>query len=172
MLSPDTVCTCVVFHFWGQRGLYTLLHLKKKKKKTHKLEGLFHCLERKAQKEKQITSMGNWKIKCAEKQGEFLRSLLSMVIPHPLSRNLRLREAQSEERGRRVLELKRKTPRGRREPGCTWSGGQSSVGSRAGVNRLNWAQEARYTESRQDKSRCELWLLNTEQGKAREIHKL
>lgn len=35
----------------------------------------------------------------------------------------------------------------------TWSSGQSSVGSRAGINGLNWAQEARDTESKQDKSR-------------------
>lgn len=91
-------------------------------------------------------------MKRKEKQRGILKSLVSTLFQTRLL-NISISEASDEERGRHLLKLKRKMLRGGRAPGCTWSSGQSSVGSRAGVNRLDWAQEARYTESKRDKSR-------------------
>lgn len=90
-------------------------------------------------------------MKRKEKQRGILKSLVSTLFQTQLL-NISIWEANNEERGRSA-QAQAKDAEGQEGPGCTWSSGQSSVGSRAGVNRLDWAQEARYTESKRDKSR-------------------
>lgn len=84
-----------------------------------------------------------------EKQkGNEKKSLVSKSF-----RSMHFGGTTEEERERHLLKLKRKMLRGGGPPGCTWSSGQSSVGGRAGVHGLDWAREARGTESKRDKSR-------------------